>query len=409
MPAVERVPPLPVAPGVSAADLVAAPRRRSLRDWFVDSVVVVVSLAVGLALFAAQAEIDQASDGLLGADIVLGTALCVALWWRRRAPVAIALAAAPVGVFSAMSGIAALVLLATVVVHRRAAVAGWVIALHTGAAVAFLWVRPDEATPLLVELVILVLLLGVVVGWGLVVRARRQLVASLRERATRAETEQQLRVEQARQLERTRIAREMHDALAHRISMVSVHAGALQHRPDAPRDAVARSAAVIRESAHEALQDLRDILGVLRAGVAEGDDPRPQPTLADVPRLVEECRDAGMRVVAGALPPGEPPAAVGRTAYRVVQEGLTNARKHAAGAEARVAVSGGRGAGLTVTVTTRPPVGRPAGPAVPGAGQGLAGLAERAALAGGRLDSGRTPSGDFRLCAELPWPATGPA
>ena len=96
------------------------------------------------------------------------------------------------------------------------------------------------------------------------VRARRQLVVSLRDRAERAEAEQQLRVEQARQAERARIAREMHDVLAHRISLLSLHAGALEFRPDAPPEEVARAAGVIRASAHEALEDLREVIGVLR-------------------------------------------------------------------------------------------------------------------------------------------------
>ena len=100
------------------------------------------------------------------------------------------------------------------------------------------------------------------------VRARRQLVVSLRDRAERAEAEQQLRVAQARQLERTRIAREMHDVLAHRISLLSLHAGALEFRPDAPPEEVARAAGVIRASAHAALQDLREVIGVLRAELA---------------------------------------------------------------------------------------------------------------------------------------------
>ena len=103
-----------------------------------------------------------------------------------------------------------------------------------------------------------------VVTWGMFVRARRQLVLTLRDRAERAEAEQHLRVDQARQQERARIAREMHDVLAHRISLLSLHAGALEFRPDAPPEEVARAAGVIRSSAHEALNDLREVIGVLR-------------------------------------------------------------------------------------------------------------------------------------------------
>ncbi|GAB3799947.1 hypothetical protein GCM10027605_14560 [Micromonospora zhanjiangensis] len=254
-----------------------------------------------------------------------------------------------------------------------------------------------------------VLVTGAVLAWGMFVRARRQLVVSLRDRADRAEAEQQLRVAQARQLERTRIAREMHDVLAHRISLLSLHAGALEFRPDAPSDEVARAAGVIRTSAHAALQDLREVIGVLRehsSGAGDGPPERPQPTLADVPALVTECRAAGVRVEVDqtVADPRSVPAGIGRSAYRIVQEGLTNARKHAPGTVVRVRTSGGPGTGLTVEVRNRRPVGRPAVPGIPGTGTGLVGLAERVSLAGGRLEHGRVPSGDFRLHAWLPWP-----
>ena len=168
------------------------------------------------------------------------------------------------------------------------------------------------------------------VGWGLFIHFRRQLVLSLRDRATRAETEAQLRAEQAQQRARDEIAREMHDVLGHRLSLLSVHAGALEFRPDASAEEIARAAKVIRENAHQALQDLREVIGVLRAPVGE----LPQPTLADVRQLVAESGRAGMRVslrdeTGGAAVPD----LVGRTAYRIVQEALTNARKHAPGAE----------------------------------------------------------------------------
>ncbi|MFD8267919.1 sensor histidine kinase, partial [Streptomyces althioticus] len=163
-----------------------------------------------------------------------------------------------------------------------------------------------------------------------------------------------------------------------------------------------RPAGVIRESAHEALQDLREIIGVLRAGDSE-DAGRPQPTLAALDTLVAESRQAGMKValdqrVADAA---SVPASVGRTAYRIAQEGLTNARKHAPGTEVTVSVAGGPGEDLTVRVHNPPPEGDV--PPVPGAGQGLIGLRERATLAGGSLEHGRTPGGGFEVRARLPW------
>ena len=129
----------------------------------------------------------------------------------------------------------------------------------------------------------------------------------------------------------------MHDVLAHRLTLLSVHAGALEFRPDAPPAEVARAAGVIRDSAHEALQDLRQIIGVLRSP-GEGADDRPQPTLATLDALVAESREAGMKVVLDSRVPDASgvPAATGRNAYRIAQEALTNARKHAPGAEVTV-------------------------------------------------------------------------
>lgn len=193
------------------------------------------------------------------------------------------------------------------------------------------------------------------VGWGMFVRSKRQLMVSLRDRARRAETEARLRAEQAQRLAREAIAREMHDVLAHRLTLLSVHAGALEFRPDAPRDEIARAAGVIRESAHEALQDLREIIGVLRAGDSE-DAGRPQPTLAALDTLVAESRQAGMKVTLDqrVTSAASVPASVGRTAYRIVQEALTNARKHAPGAEVTVAVAGGPGRTSPCGCATRP-------------------------------------------------------
>jgi signal transduction histidine kinase len=217
----------------------------------------------------------------------------------------------------------------------------------------------------------------------------------------------------------------MHDVLAHRISLLSLHAGALEIRPDASADEVARAAGVIRASAHQALQDLREVIGVLRDPAAGSPPERPQPTLHELPALAEDSRAAGMRVRLDlrVAAPDSVPAGAGRTAYRIVQEGLTNARKHAPGAAVSVCVDGSVGTGLTVTVRNPWPVGGPPaggagadvpgaggagaalpGAGIPGAGTGLVGLTERATLAGGRLAHGRTPGGDFELAAWLPWP-----
>ena len=121
----------------------------------------------------------------------------------------------------------------------------------------------------------------------------------------------------------------MHDVLAHRISLLSLHAGALEYRPDAPPAEIEATAGVVREAAAAALEELRDVIGVLREG--RGEARPPQPTLAELPALIEESRAAGDADRGGAGPARRRVRLVGRTAYRIVQEGLTNARKHAPG------------------------------------------------------------------------------
>ncbi|MQY07455.1 sensor histidine kinase [Actinomadura macrotermitis] len=246
------------------------------------------------------------------------------------------------------------------------------------------------------------------IGWGALIQARRALIASLRDRAERAEADRDRRVAEARALERARIAREMHDVLAHRLSLLATYAGALEYRPDASPEKLARAAGVIRSSAHQALGELRDVLTVLRADDAE--DAAPQPVLADLPRLLAEAEDAGTPVAftdrtagTGTLPP-----TLSRTVYRVVQEGLTNARKHAPGSRVRIVLDGEPGGRLTVELSN--PLGP--GPAdtaspIPGSGTGLIGLTERVRLAGGALDHGATPGG-FGLRAWLPFPECAP-
>ena len=148
------------------------------------------------------------------------------------------------------------------------------------------------------------------------------------------------------------------------------------------------------------------MIGVLRAEAGDGDPEPPQPTLADLPALIEESREAGMQVRFECELPdaGAVPAATGRSAYRIVQEGLTNARKHARGAAVEVTVEGTAGTGLTIEIRNRLPVGVAAASEIPGTGTGIVGLAERASLAGGRLEHGRTAAGDYRLWVWLPWP-----
>ncbi|MFD6953616.1 histidine kinase [Nocardiopsis sp. TSRI0078] len=383
----------------------AVVRRRGARDWIVDSSAFLLALLFALASAAKVTDFPSAEyvlpAWLRGADALLTLLACLSLWWRRRWPVQIAVALV---LFAAVSGLvsgAMLIALFTLAVHRPPRTSLAVYGLSVGAAFVNSALWPDPHAPFLVIFLLGAALQGAVTGWGLTVHHRRKLVESLRDRAVHAETEAQLRAEHAQHQVREAMAREIHDVLGHRLSLLSVHAGALEYRPDASAEEVARSAKVIRESAHQALQDLREVIGVLRAPVGE----LPQPTMADLQQLVEEADEAGARVEFVEEYDGTVPERIGRTAYRIVQEGLTNVRKHAPGADTRVLVGGAPGDGLAVEVRNGPSPGpAPAAAGGDGRGQGLAGLDERVSLVSGRLEHGPDTGGGWRLSAWLPWP-----
>nr|WP_229859849.1 histidine kinase [Streptomyces poonensis] len=376
--------------------------RRTVRDWAVDFTAFFLAVAIGITAAEELSRNSGVPHALAVADQLIGALACAAVWLRRRWPVGLALAMLPVSVVSDTGGGATLIAFFSLAVHRPFRYTAWIGGVSLALVPLYFWWRPEPGLPFPAAVFLWTVISLALFGWGLFVRSKRQLMLSLRDRARRAETEAALRAEQAQRLAREAIAREMHDVLAHRLTLLSVHAGALEFRPDAPREEVARAAGVIRESAHEALQDLREIIGVLRAGDPD-DAGRPQPTLAALGTLVTESREAGTKVVLDhrVTDPAAVPASVGRTAYRIVQEGLTNARKHAPGAEVTVSVAGAPGDGLTVAVRNPAPPGEV--PSVPGSGQGLIGLTERATLAGGRLEHGATADGGFEVRAWLPW------
>jgi signal transduction histidine kinase len=378
-------------------------RRSAARDRLADAVAVTVALAYGgLMLRLGDATREGAPLPWI-ADLTLGALCCAALVLRRHRPVGLTLVLLPVSTVSVMATGAALVALFTVAIHRRGPVALALGAAYVLVVPVYFVLHDNPEFPVWVDLLMRSVTTTGALGWGMFVRAYRRLTGTLREHAARLEADQHLRVDQARLTERARIAREMHDVLAHRMSLVSLHAGALEVRPDARPDEVAIAAGAIRASAHEALEELRGVIGVLREGTAGRPEP-PQPGLADVPGLIDSARAMGVAVsFTCTVPKGGPSVVLGRTAYRIVQEGLTNARKHAPGAEVRVVLDGAPGAGLRILVTNPCPLPA-ARPAVPGAGMGLVGVSERVAMAGGTVEHG--PHGDdFRLEARLPWPA----
>lgn len=348
---------------------------------------------------------DVATGDYAVVDTVVGLTAITTLWWRRRAPrvvagiTFVAAAAAPLAAGAAIVGVF------TVVAHARptrwTAAVPLLYVLYLVSGVVSLVAFPDRDGSTIESAVVGVVLTVAAVGWGLAVRARREAFAALAARADRAEADQHARVEEARRAERARIAAEMHDVLAHRLTMLSLAAGAIEHRPDGSAEELAGAAVVVRTSAHLALEDLRQVIGILRED--EIATTAPLPAAGDLERLVEESRGAGMMVELAA-PLGtlaDMPPELARHTYRIVQEGLTNAQKHAPGQPVCLRVVRGSNEELEIEVTN-PSVPGPAG--LPGAGVGLVGMRERVELAGGTLDAGIDGQGTHVLRAHLPWP-----
>jgi signal transduction histidine kinase len=336
-------------------------------------------------------------------DVVLGLVGYALVWWRRRQPVAIAVITCALSAASGIAAGPATLAMVSLATHRQLRQILPLAALNLAAATIFVNTQPvADPLPAWIDFSVNTVIISAMVAWGMYVGSRRELIWTLRNRAETAEAEQELRAREARTVERARIAREMHDVLAHRISQISMHAGALSFREDLTADEMRDSVAVIREKAHEALTDLRGVLGVLRDDGTGRSAEAPQPTYADLPALVAEADETGLDVTfhddldRRGMPV---PDTVGRTLFRIVQEGITNARKHAPGSRLTIDVTGSPEGGVDIRM--RNPIGF--GPsAAPGAGLGLVGLTERAALAGGRLDH-RRDGQTFLLHAWIPW------
>ncbi|RZQ66073.1 sensor histidine kinase [Amycolatopsis suaedae] len=372
--------------------------RRSAREWFVDFVLFVLAAFFGLFVVGLRHDEPLPIDPLFwAAEQLLSLLACLALLLRRRWPVQVAVAIVGLSALFEMVGGALLVALFSVAVYRPPRISVPIFALSLVAGLILVLHRTEPDWPFLAQWLFGSSLQAAATASGLTVHHRRELMISLRDRAVRAETEAMLRAEHGQHLAREAIAREIHDVLGHRLSLLSVHAGALTYRPDAPAEDISRAAEIIRDSAHRALQDLREVVGVLRAPVGE----LPQPTFDDLPKLISESAEAGMRVELDREVDGEVPETAGRTAFRIVQEALTNARKHAPDAKVTVRLAGEPGEGLSVEVVNASP--DEPGPPSSTPGQGLAGLTERVTLTGGRLDHGGLPDGGWRVAAWLPW------
>ncbi|WP_328808638.1 sensor histidine kinase [Nonomuraea montanisoli] len=363
-----------------------------MAPWAVGLAVAVLSIVLPAA---GQAHETAADPGRVLFAVACGAAAWAGRRWRW--PV-IVLGAAACVLFAQWHVLAVATYYVVTAAPRR-----HLVPLYVATATALVAVRPllppgarwspEGVGAELVWAVVLPLVAGLWVG------ARRQVLAGLRERAERLEREQAARAEQARAQERTRIAREMHDVVAHRVSLIVLHAGALEVSVTDERTAA--EIAGIRATGREALANLREVLGVLRTQDAP-DHHAPPPSLADLDRLLGQSRSAGLRV--RRRDEGDPrpvPETAQRAAYRVVQEALTNVHKHVGACDVDVVLRY-RPRELEIVVDNGPPAGpRPADP-LPGGGLGLLGLRERVALLGGRLRTSPSPEGGFTVTARIP-------
>lgn len=358
------------------------------------------------------AEYAEFRDSGPGAFALLAI-MAVALFWRRTKPVqslavialaALAFTAAPYAE-GAMS-LTALVGVYSLAAHtdRRTALrwgGAFSVALVAGISLA-IWRDTDQVGFALFISNFIIFGTAWLIGDNL--RNRRALAAHLRERAERAEADREIDLRQAVILERTRIAREMHDSIAHSISVMVVQAAAARRVLETDPRAAATAIEAVESTGRATLDEMRHLVGVLRNDAAGATERAPQPGIDDVALLVRQCREAGLPVelrVEGTPPQLSP--VVGLSVYRIVQEGLTNVMKHAGTARASVALryephavhveieDDGRGAASSA-----------ANGAASGGGHGLVGMRERVEAFGGSLFAGPRPGGGFAVRGQIP-------
>ncbi|MFI5732231.1 sensor histidine kinase [Kribbella sp. NPDC051587] len=363
------------------------------------------------ALFVSAGFLGLAQAKLGG---IVGLAMIGPLIWRRTHPEA---------VFFVVSGLAVLQWLAAVelqpgnvgllVALYAISVYGDVrlsrIALGIGGlgvlmATSRYWANDDWRQQVTMMVALGALVFGV---WALGERRRTRglYVAQLEERAVQAERDRDRESKLAVSAERTRIAREIHDVVAHGLSIMIVQADGGLYAADQSPEAAKKALATIGDTGRASLTEMRKMLGLLKADEQhelDPNQPRPQPGVSSLPELIENVREAGLSVayqVTGT--PRDLPALLGLTAYRIVQEGLTNTLKHAGpGASTSVSLDFGRDV-LTVVVTDDGRGGGVAPSTEPG--HGLVGMRQRASVSGGTVSAGPKAGGGYEVIAKLPY------
>jgi signal transduction histidine kinase len=388
---------------VGVSEQIRPPLRKRLRPWHWVALDCLIAALFAVALVGSAGlppPTPILSSDAAGA-LTLATVLMAAA--RRVWPVA-ALVVVQIGACAlALLGVGTLGFLASAYVMyviplrvpRRAAVAALAVVLLT--TVGSIALGPPQATGLLIRVVTVSTVIAASWTIGLAVRQQRAYTIGLREQAER-------RAQAQLAEERLRIARELHDVVAHGMSLIAVQAGVANHVIDQRPEEAARALTSIESTSRAALAEMRRLLGVLRGDDGARADPglEPAPGLADLDRLVSRTRQAGLRVDLDVRGQPRPlPPSVDLTAYRIVQEALTNVVKHAEANVSRVIVAY-EGDAVCLEITDEGHGA--AGPLREG--HGIVGMRERVGLYGGEFHAGPRPGQGFRVAARLPLNAT---
>lgn len=370
-----------------------------------DLVLAVVLAAFGVAdtVLTGQFQwLDQwRGPRLVNGLVVPAAALLLA--WRRWFPLTVlaGVCAAMVGLgFAYGASQTSTNVFTTAIAVYSAAAYGASVPLAAGITAAGIWLRDahDPAIRSFGEHVWDWVFAGLFFGVGLATRRRHERVIAAEQQTRTAQQDQAERAEAAAEAERQRIARELHDIVAHSLGVLVFQAGVGEQLIDSDPGQAREAFRAIRAAGLEAVGEMGTILGLIRGDGIVGREP--QPRAADIETLVRKARDTGVAVELGVH--GDPaplPAAVELSIYRIAQEGLTNAMRYAPAAPVRVGVSY-REQDVLVEVVNEAAAGTDPGPR--GSGRGLIGLGERVAIFGGQLDAGPRPDGGWRLAATLP-------
>jgi signal transduction histidine kinase len=385
-------------PGGVAARIAALPRRRE--EFLADA-----GLAAGLAAVNVGAILPyrhQLHPAWLAVLLVIAQGMPLA--WRRRFPVvvAIVIGAARVAYDQVGFGFAPFPLGPAIafytIIERKGPVWRWIAVVLSATGIGISEASPGHDQPY--DAVIQAFIFFTAWGAGLLSRATKANLRAAQARAKRAEAELDAEAARAAEVERTRIARELHDVVAHHVSLMAVQAEAAASLLPGKPEQAGRSVQIVGDTARQALTELRRLLGVLRAP-AERVETTPSASLADLRPVLEQVRHAGLPVELDVLGAPYPLAAsIDATAFRIVQEALTNTLRHTAAPRACVTLRYEPGY-VTVAVTDRGPRRDPPA-AINGSGLGLAGIAERVASCGGNLAVGPTAADGFAVTARLP-------